>query len=76
MDDVPLVKVVDRVESLSNCLRCVLLGELALLTNSVEQLSTSSQLSDNIPFVLSDHVRPARSDGRGVLPWTRTTRGT
>lgn len=65
MDDVPLVKVVDRTENLSNSLCCVLLGELALFANSVEQLSTSSKFGNNVPFVLCDHVRLIRSDGRG-----------
>lgn len=64
MDDVPLVKVVNRVEHLSNSLCSVLFGELALFANPVEQLSSSSKLSDNVPFVLSDHVRRVRSDGR------------
>lgn len=76
VDNVPLVEVVDRIENLSNSLCCVFLGKFALLANSVEQLSSSSELSDNIPFVLGHHVRPVRSDGRGVSPWTRTTRGT
>jgi hypothetical protein len=48
-----LMKVVDRVEHLADCLCSVLLGELALLANAVEQLSSSRQLGHDVVLVLA-----------------------
>jgi hypothetical protein len=77
VDDVILVEIIDRFKDLPDGLGSVLLGEFALLTNAVEQLSTSRQLGYNVVFVLRDvsftaqHVLSPRS-----LPSIRTSRGT
>lgn len=52
MDNVVLVEVVDRLKDLSNRLGRILFCKLALLANTVEQLSSSSQLSDDVVLVL------------------------
>lgn len=52
VDNVPLMEIVDRIQDLPDGLRGVLLRELAILADPVEQLSTSSQLSDDVVFVL------------------------
>jgi hypothetical protein len=56
MDNIVLVQVIDRLQNLFNSLRTVLFGELALLANSVEQLSTSRELCDDVVFVLDAKV--------------------
>jgi hypothetical protein len=50
--NVVLVEVVDCLEDLSNRLGRVLFGELSLLANAVEQLSTSRQLCHDVILVL------------------------
>lgn len=40
MNNIPVVKVVHGLEHLLYGLRCILLGELSLVTDSIEQLST------------------------------------
>jgi hypothetical protein len=52
MNDIVVVKVVDSVQDLSNRLGSVFFSKLALLADSVEQLSTSRQLSHNVVLVL------------------------
>lgn len=52
MNHVVLMKVVDCIEDLADGLRRILLRELALLTDSVEQLATGGQLSYNIVLIL------------------------
>lgn len=42
MYDVPLVEVVNSLKDLSDSLRSILLGELALVTDPVEELSSDS----------------------------------
>lgn len=56
VDDVVLVQVVDGAEYLLDCLRGILLSELALLANSIEQLAACSQLGDNVELVLLERV--------------------
>jgi hypothetical protein len=55
VNDLAFVQVVDCFEHLLDGLRGVLLGELALVADPVEELSTSSELGDNVVFVLA-HV--------------------
>lgn len=52
MDNIVLVQVIDRFQNLLDGLGPVLLSKLALLANSVEQLSTSRELCDDVVFVL------------------------
>ncbi len=52
MDTVVLVKIVHRIENLTDRFRGILLSELALFTNAIEKLSSSRQLSHNVVFVL------------------------
>lgn len=52
MDDIVLVQVVDSLQDLLDGLGAVLLGEFALLANAVEQLSTRSELRDDVILVL------------------------
>lgn len=52
MDNVILVKVIDGVENLLDCLRGILLGELAPVTNTIEELASCCQLGDDIELVL------------------------
>lgn len=42
MYNVPLVKIINSLKHLSNGLRSILLGELALVADPVEQLSSDS----------------------------------
>lgn len=53
VDNVVLVKVVDSIEDLADGLGGVLLRESALLANAVEQLSSRSELGDDVVFVLA-----------------------
>lgn len=46
------MQVIDRLENLANGLRRILLRKLAVIANSIEQLSTSGQLCHNVEFVL------------------------
>ena len=52
MNDIPFVQVMDGAQHLANSLRGILFGELAILANAVEQLTTSGQLCDNVEFIL------------------------
>jgi hypothetical protein len=52
VDDIVLVQVVDSLQDLLDGLGAVLLGEFALLANAVEQLSTRSELRDDVILVL------------------------
>lgn len=52
MNDVLVVEVINRLEYLLDRLRGVLFCELALITNSVKQLSTRRQLRHDVVFVL------------------------
>lgn len=54
MNDIVLVEIVDGAQDLLNGLGGVLLGELALLANSVEQLSTGGKFCDDIVLVLQE----------------------
>ena len=55
MDDLALVQIVDCFKDLSDGLRRIFLGEFALVTNPIEEFSTSSQLSNNVILILQ-HV--------------------
>ena len=52
MNYVVIVEVVDRFKNLFDCLRGVFLRKLAVFADAVEQLSTGSQLGDNVVLVL------------------------
>jgi len=52
VDAVVLVEVVDRVKDLANSLGGILLSELALLANTIEELSSGCQLRYNVVLVL------------------------
>lgn len=52
MDNVSFMKIVDCGQDLFDCLRCIFFCKLALVANSIEELSTSSQLSNDVVFVL------------------------
>lgn len=52
MDDIVLVQVVNGVKNLLDSLRRIFLSELAPITDTVEELSSCGQLSDNVEFVL------------------------
>lgn len=52
MDDIVLVQVVNGVKNLLDSLRRIFLGELAPVTDTVEELPSCGQLSDNVEFVL------------------------
>jgi hypothetical protein len=49
--DIVAVEIVDSSKDLLDCLRGVLLGELALLANAVEQLAAGGQLGDDVVLV-------------------------
>jgi hypothetical protein len=51
MNDIVLVQIVDCLQNLLDGLRAILLGELALLADSVEQLSSSRKLGDDVVLV-------------------------
>jgi hypothetical protein len=53
VDDIVPVEVVDSIEYLSYGHGSVLLGELALLANAVEELSTSRELRHDVVLVLA-----------------------
>jgi len=54
VDDIVLMQIVDGTQDLLNSLRCVFLGEFALLANPVEQLSSSRKLGDDVILVLKE----------------------
>lgn len=60
MDDVVLVQVVNGIKNLLDSLRGILLGKLAPVANTIEKLSSCSQLSNNVEFVLWRMVSQAR----------------
>ena len=52
MNYVVIVEIVNRFENLFDCLRSVFFRELAVFTDAIKQLSTGSQLSDDVVFIL------------------------
>ena len=52
MHHVVIVKVVDSLEDLSDCLRWIFFRKLAKFADPIKEFSTGSQLRDNIVFVL------------------------
>ena len=54
MNNVVLVEKVDSKKDLLNGLSGILLGELALFTNTVEKLATCSELCNNVEFILEN----------------------
>lgn len=67
VDDIVLVKVVDGVEDLLYGLGGILLGEFALVADSIEEFAAGSKLRDDIELVLRKEVSSGR-DGIG-LAW-------
>lgn len=75
VDNIVLVEIVDGVEDLADGLSGILLGEPALLANTVEQLSSGSELGDNVVFVLENvSGNCVRKRSSNILS-TRTSRG-
>lgn len=52
VNNVLFMQIVNGLQNLLDCLRGILFSELAFVANSIEQLPTSSKLSDDIEFVL------------------------
>lgn len=52
MDHIVVVKVIDSVENLSDCLRRIFFCELAVFADPIKEFSTSSQLCNDVVFVL------------------------
>lgn len=52
MDHIVVVKVVDGLEDLSDCLGRILFGELAIFANPIKEFSPGGQLCNNVVFVL------------------------
>ena len=65
MDNVALVEVVHRFKDLFDGLRCIFLCEFSLVADAIEELSTRSQLRNNVVLVLDRvskvklYLRPA-----------------
>ena len=83
VDDVVLVQIIDGFHNLPDGLGGILLGEPALLGDSVEQLSADRQLGDDVVLVLDtvdislDEVRCSTPQTRRRdIPSTRTSRQT
>lgn len=56
VDNVLVMEIVHGLQNLFDRLRGILLSELALVANPIEQLPTSSKLSDDVEFVLQEGV--------------------
>jgi hypothetical protein len=52
MDDVVVVQVADGIEYLADNLGGILLGEFAVFTDTIKQLSSGSKLGNDVVFVL------------------------
>lgn len=52
MDYIVVVKVVDGFKDLFDCLGCIFLRKFAIFADAIKKLSTSSQLSHDVVFVL------------------------
>lgn len=52
MNDIVVMKIVDSLEDLSNCLRRILFRELAIFADAIKEFSSSSQLRNDVVFVL------------------------
>lgn len=81
MNDIVVVKIVDSLENLSNCLRRIFFGELAIFADAIKQFSPGSQLRNDIVFVLgSPHqhqttLRTIRHTLDSNQSWNRTIWG-
>lgn len=53
MNNIVLVQIIHGAKDLLDGLRSILLGELALLRDSIEQLSSRRELSDDVVLVLN-----------------------
>jgi hypothetical protein len=66
------------LKNLTNRLRSISLGESALVTYSVKQLASDSQLGHDIVFVLAipsaTDIDQATACPSNDVPWTRTSR--
>ena len=75
MNDIVVVEVIDSFEDLPDRLRGVFLGKLAILTNPIKKLSASSELSNNVIFVLRANLSESpHAKTMFVVPLTRTSR--
>lgn len=59
------VEVIHGFEDLPDCLGGVFLCKLAILADTVEQLSTSSQLCDDVVLVLTQPIKYQAYAARG-----------
>ncbi len=66
MDDLPVVKVINRLEDLFDCLGSIFFCELPLIADTIEQFTASCQLSNDVIFILSwsasRRVKSGRTD--------------
>jgi hypothetical protein len=60
MDDVVLMEIIDGIQDLLDGLRSVLLGKLALFTDTIEELSAGRELGHDVKLVLLRRRRSAR----------------
>ena len=56
MNDVVLVEVVDGAQDLLDGLRSILFGEFSLFADSVEELASGRELSDDVVLVLAEEA--------------------
>ena len=71
MNNVVLVEKVDSKKDLFNGLSGILLGELALFTDTVEKLAARSELCNNVKFILeSRQVSYSTFERRREEHWT------
>lgn len=64
MNYIIVVKIINGFKDLPYGLRRVFFSKLSILANAIEKLSTSSQLSHNVVFVL--HIMTYKSASREI----------
>lgn len=75
MNHIVVVKVVDSLEDLSDCLRRIFFRELAIFTYSIKEFPAGSQLRNNIVFVLKLPCQYRTMAAPSDIPLTQTSRG-
>ena len=53
MNYIVVMKVVHSFQDLFDCLRCIFFCKFAIFADTVEELSTGSQLGNNVVFILN-----------------------
>lgn len=76
VDNVVLVEIVYGIKDLSDCLRSILLRELAFITDAIEELSARREFGNDVVLVLRCTLRRYLCHRARVVPLTRTTRRT